>query len=319
MRVFVAGATGVLGRATIPRLIAAGHEVIGLARTPEKLLDVTRLGATPERGDVLDAATMNAIVAKTQPQAIVNLATAIPLKLRVNAKDWEPNDRIRTEGTHNLLNAARQTNCKLFVQESVGYVCAPHSTNWLTEESPLSAHPFLQATQQMERQVQQSTLPATLLRFAALTAADSWHTQQSIVALRRGLLPIVGDGTAWVSLISVEDAAAAILLTLENADTAAGKIYNVVDNDPDTMRAILTYAAECLHASPPRQVPALMAKMIVGSLTLEVFTASYRMSNARIRQELGFAPQFPTYRELWRHLAQQTAGKNFAASHDLNG
>lgn len=319
MRVFVAGATGVLGKATIPRLLAAGHEVVGLARTPEKLLEVVRMGATPERGDVLDAALMKSVAAKTQPDVIVNLATAIPLKLRVSPKDWEINDRIRMEGTQNLLQAAKQAKVKLFVQESVGYVCAPHASDWLTENSPLSTHPFLDATQQMETLVQRSGLPATLLRFAALTAADAWHTQQSIVALRRGLLPIVGEGTGYVSLISAEDAAAAILLAVENSDIAADKIYNVVDSDPAPMRAILAYAAECLHTSAPRHVPALMAKMIVGSLTLDVFTASYRMSNVLIRQELGFVPQFPTYRELWRHLAQQTAGKEFVASHDLKG
>ncbi len=317
MRVFVAGATGVLGRALLPRLVAARHEVTGLGRTPEKLLDVVRLGAKPERGDVLDGAAMRAIIEKIKPDAIVNLATEIPLKLRVTPKDWELNDRVRTEGTHNLLQAAKASNLTLFVQESVGYVCAPHPTGWLNETSPLSNHPFLAATQKMETLVRQSGVPSVILRLAAVMSAESWHFQQSVVALRRGLLPIVGNGSAFVSLNHADDVAQSIALALENPTIAAGKIYNVGDNEPASMRDILTYAAQCLRASAPRQVPEFMAKMIVGSLTLDVFTASYRMSNAKIRQELGFAPKYPSYRELWQQLAQEIGSKEFAASPDL--
>lgn len=317
MRVFVAGATGVLGRALLPRLVKAGHEVVGLGRTPEKLLDIVRLGGQPERGDVLDSAAMSAIIEKTKPDAIVNLATAIPLKLRVTPKDWELNDRIRLEGTHNLLQAAKEINLTLFVQESVGYVCASHPTGWLTETSPPSNHPFLSATQKMETWVQQSGVSNVILRLAAVMSAESWHFQQSVVALRRGLLPIIGDGSPFVSLIHADDVAQSIALALEAPTVAAGKIYNVVDNKPAPMRDVLTYAAECLKASAPHQVPAFMAKMIVGSLTLEVFTASYRMSNAKIRAELGFVPKYPSYRELWRQLAQEIGGKEFVASSDL--
>src|SRR5215468_7997401 len=99
MRVFVAGATGVLGRALLPELTAAGHEAVGLARSPEKLLTVDRMGAQAVRGDVLDAAGIRRLVEEARPDAIVNLATAIPLKLRLNPKDWEQNDRVRVEGT----------------------------------------------------------------------------------------------------------------------------------------------------------------------------------------------------------------------------
>ncbi len=317
MRVFVAGATGVLGRTLLPRLVSAGHEVIGLGRTAEKLLEIVQLGGTPERGDILDANVMRGIVERTRPDAIVNLATAIPLKLRVTPKDWELNDRIRTEGTRNLLEASQAANVRLFVQESVGYVCAPHATAWLDENAPLSPHPFLRATQQMEAQIKASGIPSVILRLAAVMASESWHFQQSVVALRRGLLPIVGDGSPFVSLIHADDAAQSIQRSLESPAMAAGKIYNVVDNEPAPMREVLTYAAQCLHASAPRQVPAFMAKMVVGSLTLEVFTASYRMTNAKIRQELGFVPRSPSYRELWHQLSQEIAGKEFVASSDL--
>src|SRR5690348_14609127 len=103
MRVFVAGATGVLGRALLPLLKAAGHQVFGLARTPEKLLQVSGQGTEAVRGDVLDAEAMRRLAREIQPEAMVNLATVIPLKLRIVPKDWEPNDRVRVEGATNLL------------------------------------------------------------------------------------------------------------------------------------------------------------------------------------------------------------------------
>ena len=317
MRVFVAGATGVLGKATVPRLLEAGHEVFGLARTPEKLLRVKMMNAEPMRGDVLDADAMRRLIAEIQPDAIVNLATAIPLKLRVNPKDWELNDRIRREGTENLLLAARGVDLKLFVQESVCYVCRAQGGAWITEESALTDHPFLRATIAMEDSVRATPVPATLLRFAALMSADSWHTQQSITALRRGLLPIIGDGENFVSLIHAQDAAQAIVLALSQPRKAAGQTFNVSDDAPAPMREILPVAAQLLNAQKPRSAPLLIAKMIAGAITVEVFTASYRLSNAKIKETLGFIPEYPTYRETWTEIAREIGGRDFTPSEDL--
>ena len=317
MKVFVAGATGVLGRAAVPQLLAAGHEVFGLARTPEKLLRVKMMNAEPMRGDVLDADAMRRIVTEIQPDAIVNLATAIPLKLRVNPKDWERNDRVRREGTANLLAAAQSIDLKLFVQESAGYVCHAQGEKWITEESSLTEHSFLRATIHMENAVRAATVPATLLRFSALMSADSWHTQQSVTALRRGLLPVIGDGGNYVSLIHAQDAAQAVVLALTNPQKSAGQTFNVTDDSPAPMRDILPLAAELLGAAKPRSAPLLMAKMIAGAITVEVFTASYRLANAKIKQTLGFAPRYPTYREIWAQIVREIGQRDFAPSDDL--
>lgn len=318
MRVLVAGATGVLGRATLPLLKAQGHEVYGLARTPEKMLNVAQMGATPMRGDVLDAARMMQVVAETKPEAIVNLATSIPLKLRVNLEHWKDNDQVRLEGTRNLLAAGREAGLRLFVQESTDQVCETQGDGWIDEASPRSAHAFLHATEQMEDMVSASKAPAAILRFSVLNAPDSWHTQQSVTAIRRGLLPVIGDGSAFVSMIHIEDAAQAIALCLQNPDAAKAQTFNVVDDEPARMRDILPYAANLLHAQPPRQVPPLMAKMIVGALTIDVLTQSHRMSNAKIKRALGFAPRYPTYRETWAGIAQALGGLDIAPSDDLN-
>ena len=319
MRVFVTGATGVIGRELLPQLLAAGHGVVGLARTPEKLLQVAKTGATPVRGDVLNAADMARVVGETRPEAIVNLATAIPLKLRVDLKDWQGNDQVREEGTRNLLTAAQSAgSVRLFVQESVGYVCASQGENWMDEAAPRTTNPFLAATIAMEKLVESSPVPHALLRFAALTSAESWHTQQMLPALRRGLLPIIGDGKAFFSLIHAYDAAQAIVAALAAPETANGQIYNVTDNEPAPAHEVLPYAAKLLNVSAPRHVPPFMAKMVVGALTVDVLTASYRMTNAKIRRELGFTPRYPTYRENWRQIVGELGGKEIAASDDLN-
>ncbi len=317
MRVLVAGATGVLGRATLPVLKAQGHEVYGLARTPEKMLNVAQMGATPMRGDVLDAARMMQVVAEAKPDAIVNLATSIPLKLRVNLEHWKENDRVRFEGTRNLLAAGRDANLRLFVQESTDQVCETQGDGWIDENAPRSAHAFLHATEQMEDMVRASKAPAAILRFSVLNAPDSWHTQQSVTAIQRGLLPIIGDGSAFVSMLHISDAAQAIALCLQNPEAAKGQTFNVVDDEPARMRDILPFAANLLHAQPPRQVPPLMAKMIVGALTIDVLTQSHRMSNAKIKQSLGFAPRYATYRETWAEIATALGSREIAASDDL--
>ena len=317
MKVFVAGATGVLGRALLPSLVALGHEVYGTGRTPEKVLAVAQMGATPVRADVLDAERIARAVGDVQPDAIVNLATSIPLKLRVNLDHWKENDRVRLEGSRNLLAAARNPNLRLFVQASADQVCDTQGDGWITEQSPRSSHAFLHATQEMEDRVRASGLPATLLRFSVLMAADSWHTQQSVTALKRGLLPVIGDGGAFVSMVHVADAVQAILLALQKPELAAGQTFNVADNEPARMRDILPYAAQLLHAQPPRTVPPLMAKMVVGALTIDVLTQSHRMSNEKIRNTLGFAPQFPTYRESWTQIVREIGASDFAASDDL--
>lgn len=303
MRVFVAGATGVLGRAALPALLAAGHEVYGLARTPEALLAVNRMGAHAVRGDLLDAALLKMAVDEARPEAVVNLATVMPRSVKIVPQEWTQNDRVRMEGSANLQQAAQNHLLRLFVQESVGYICSSQGAAWITEELPLTDHAFLRATRTMEAESQRSGLPTTLLRFAALADAHAWHIEQSIAMLKRGLLPIIGSGDAYMSMIHAQDAAQAIVCALEQPEQAAGQIFNVVDNAPAPMKEVWPFVARLLHAPTPKHVPPMLAKMAVGALTLEILGASYRMSNVKIRQTLGFIPRFPSYRETWTAIS----------------
>jgi nucleoside-diphosphate-sugar epimerase len=317
MRVFVAGASGVLGRAAIPPLIAAGHQVVGLAHRPESRETVERLGAQPTAGDILDAGGLARLLAEHRPEVVINLATSIPHRLKIDPADWVSNDRIRTDGARALIRASEAAGVGLLVQESVGYVCRSHGAEWIDEGSPRSTHPFLRATVEMEEIVRSARVPGVLLRFAALMSPDAWHTRQSVAALRRGVLPIIGGGDNFVSTIHAEDAAAAIAGVVAHRDTAAGKTYNVADDEPAPMAEIFGFAARVLRGPRPRSVPALLAKMAAGSVTIDVLAASYRMSNARIRADCGFAPRFPTYRETWLQIAAALGETPISLSSDL--
>lgn len=317
MHVFIAGASGILGRAVIPRLLRDGHRVTGLGRTPDKLLLIDRLGAAAVRGDILDTEALRALLVAARPDIVINLATAIPLRLKVEPRDWEPNDRIRVDGTLSLARGCEAAGVSLLIQESVGYVCTSRGADWITEESPRSRHPFLKATVQMEDIVRSAKTPGTILRLGALMAPDSWHTQQSVAALRRGMLPIIGRGNAFLSMIHVDDAARAIVNVIALPDVAAGATYSVVDSAPAAMSEVFPYAARVLNAPEPKHVPALLAKLIVGSVTVDILTASYRMSNRKIREEISFEPEYPTYKETWKQIAQSLSDRNILVSEEL--
>ena len=276
-----------------------------------------RLGAKALRGDVLDPEGIRRLICEAAPEAVVNLATAIPLRLRIDPRDWERNDRLRVEGTSNLLAGAQEAGARLFIQESVGYICRPQGVGWIEEDAPLSTHPFLKATIQMEDLARSAPVPTTILRFGALMAADSWHTQQSVAALRRGWLPIIGEGDAYLSLIHVEDAAQSICRALESPAEAAGQTFNVVDEEPAPMRDVFPYAARLLGAPAPKHMPPFVAKMTVGAITVDILTASYRLRSEKIRRALHFTPRYPSYRQTWKQIVEEIGGREVKLSDDL--
>jgi nucleoside-diphosphate-sugar epimerase len=316
MRILVIGASGVVGRVLVPRLLAEGHEVYGSAVSAEGVLAVDRLGAKVLRIDLLDEASVRNGVERAKPEGVVNLATAIPLRLKLDPRDWEQTNRLRNAGLKNLVAACRTQGGLPIVQEDVGYVCASKGDGWMDESAPRSRHAFLQPVVQMEDFALGCGLPVTLLRFAAVLGAEFWHTQQMVAALRRGMLPLVGDGSAFMSLVHVEDAARAIQLAVTRPPKSGSRVYNVVDEEPARMRDVLPYVARLLNAPAPRRVPAMLASLAAGALTMEILGASYRMSGARIREDLGFQPRYPTYRETWQEVGSHLQSKTIDLSGD---
>jgi len=275
MKVVVFGATGVLGRQVVPRLVERGHAVRAVLRDPKRSGLFAALGVEVRRGDILDAKSVEAAV--TDCDAALHLATAIPKT--GGAQDWSLNDRIRREGTAHLLAACERAGCKRYVQQSIAFLCGDRGAP-ADESAPLAENAFLQSTHDMESQVKSSTLDWSTLRGGLFYGPDTFEAGWRDAA-RAGALVIPGDGTARVSLVHAADMARAVVLATE--DAPARSIYHVTDDLPVSFRELFTYVAALVGTAPPSTG---------GEPMLPAFSAS----NARIKRELGWEPAYPSYR-----------------------
>jgi nucleoside-diphosphate-sugar epimerase len=300
LNVFVAGATGVLGRAVVRRLVERGHRVAGLSRSEENAALLRRLRAEPRPADLFEPETLRR--AAEGCEAVLHLATAIPTAVRTAPEDWEPNDRIRREGTRNLIDAAVGAGARLYLQESVLYVYGDRGGGWVDESIPPAAEPPLLARSaaDAEAMVREAAaargLAAAILRFGAFYHPEAHSTRVMLQLTRENRFPIIGTGKTWWNLIHVEDAAAAVALAVERPERAAGRTLDVCDGEPVMMGEALDYLATLMGARPPRRVPAFLARFAIGPHTLEILLASYRARGAAARAALGWSPAYPSFR-----------------------
>ncbi len=298
MRVFIAGASGVLGQATTRQLRAHGHEVVGLVRNQEKARVVRELDAEPVIGDLLDLEFVRGAVRGAD--AIMHLATAIPKKARPGAADWVMNDRLRREGTRNLIAAAREQKLQAFIQQSVAFLYGDRRGEWINEDTPLPNRPpsNLRSAVDAERYVltayDEFGLPGVILRGATFYGPDAWHTRSMINAIKHRMMPILGSGEQYWHYIYVEDIAAACVCAAENP--APGEIFFVADDWPFHAGDFLNYLASQLNAPAPFKMTVLLAYILTGSGARQ-FSQSVRYRTDKIKKMIGWTPRYPTYRE----------------------
>lgn len=309
MRVFLAGASGVIGRQLVPVLLAAGHEVTGTSRSERRVQELRALGAEGVVCDALDRDAVREAVAAAAPEAVIHQLTALPARIdpRTIARDFELNDRLRTEGTRILVDAAQAAGAKRILAQSIAfsYRAGPPGTLH-GEEDPLIA--AAEADSSYSRSagalcaLEETVLAANgiVLRYGyfygpgAAIASDGSMAD----ALRSRQFPIVGGGTGVWSFVQVHDAAEATLAALERG--TPGTAYNVVDDEPARVSEWLPALAAAVGAKPPRRVPAWLARPLAGSYGVQVMTRAQGASNARAKQELGWAPACPSWREGFR-------------------
>ncbi len=304
MKVFVAGASGVIGRVLVPRLLEAGHQVTGMTRSAERAQLLEAQGAEAVVCDVYDAEALERAVGNAQPDVLVHQLTALPPALdpRKIGEQLAANDRIRVEGTRNLMLAAQAVGVSRVVAQSVAFAYAPEG-GWVKEEGdPLwlaAPDPWrrsVDALVSLERSVLGGASEGVVLRYGffygpgAAYAADG-----SIAALvhKRGV-PIVGKGTGLFSFVHVDDAADATVLAIERG---APGVYNIADDDPALVREWLPIYAAALGAPKPLRVPVLAARALAGRYGVYVMTEQRGASNARVKAELGWAPKERSWRE----------------------
>jgi nucleoside-diphosphate-sugar epimerase len=301
MRVLVAGGTGVIGRQLVPLLRSAGHDVVVLSRPGRSANAAERLGAAVVTGDALDRAAVASAVRSAAPHAIVNMLTAIPpaINPRRLAKDFELTNRLRTEGTRNLLDAARDVGVRRVVAQGLAYAYDPSGSGPADEEAPLWQNPpkqfvpVLAALRDLERQ----TLSAqgAVLRFGHLYGPGTIYAPDGsfVQQVRGGKVPLVGGGTATFSFTHTRDAASAVVAALDSDYTG---VLNIVDDEPAPMHVWLPELADILGAKRPKGAPAALARMAVGGWGVAFMTQLRGADNSRAKRLLDWTPRYPSWR-----------------------
>jgi nucleoside-diphosphate-sugar epimerase len=300
MRIFVAGATGVVGQRAVPLLVEAGHEVTAVARTPEKAAWLRSVGATPVSVDLFDAAAVTEAMAGHD--VVINLATSIPPASRAARRSaWAGNDRIRTVASANLAGAAIATGAGRYIQESISLIYADGGDRWLAEDAPIDPLPHTRSTLAAEAAAQRVTDAGGIgvaLRFG-LHYGRLRHVDELARILRTGVAPAFGrDG--YTPSIHIDDAATAVVAAL---DAPAG-VYNVSDDEPVTRGEYFGALAAALDTRRPRILPRGLARLF-GSLGLSL-ARSLRVSNRRFKEATGWAPRYPSVREGWPASVDRT-------------
>lgn len=307
MRVFVAGATGAMGRPLVRQLVAAGHEVTGTTRSEERADGIRTAGAGAAVCDVLDTDALGRAVAEASPEVVVHALTALPDRIDWKAKEdpLAATNRLRQEGTRNLIAAARAAGARRLIGESVAFLYEP-SGQWVKdEEAPLftaAPGPFgraVAALADLESQVLGAEgIEGLVLRFGWFYGPGTSYASDRAQAeeFHRRRFPIVGKGTGVFSFIHVEDVASATVAAVES--DAVG-VLNIVDDDPAPQREWAPVYAEAVGAKKPRRAPLWLAKLIAGPVALNAVELR-GASNARAKRELGWEPRYSSWRQGFR-------------------
>jgi nucleoside-diphosphate-sugar epimerase len=300
MRVFVAGAAGVMGQRLVPLLTAAGHEVTGTTRSAAREADIRRLGATPVIVDGLDANAVLTALGQARPEVIIHQMTSLSaLKdFRNFDKGFAVTNQLRTTGTDNLLAAARAAGTGRFIAQSfTSWPYARVGGPVKTEDDPLDTRPpaamteSLRAIKHVEEAV--SAFPGgVVLRYGGFYGPGA--SENMLGPVRKRMLPVIGGGTGIWSFLHADDAAAA---TAAAVTRGAPGIYNVVDDDPAAVSEWLPFLARCLGAKPPLHVPAWLGRLLGGEAAAVMMTEQRGASNAKAKRELGWSPRYPSWRD----------------------
>ena len=311
MRIFLAGSTGVIGRELLPLLIERGHEVVALTRREEEVARLRSAGAEPAVADVFDAEGLRSVVAKARPEAVVHELTSLPDVFDPGriAEQFAANNRIRREGTLNLLDGARAGGAKKVVAQSIAFGYKPVGSRIKSEEAPLfvdAPEPWgesVRAAKDLEEAVlDDEGIEGVVLRYGHLYGPGTFFAPDGQIGrgLLAGAVPIAGEGEGTYSFLHVQDVASATVAAVEGWPSG---VYNVVDDAPARAREWLPYYAEILGAVEPPRVSREELLEAAGWLTLHQITEMRGASNARAREQ-GWAPKYPTWRDGFADLAR---------------
>jgi nucleoside-diphosphate-sugar epimerase len=296
MRVFIAGATGVLGRRMVRQFTEKGHSVVGLARDEKGQQTIRKLGGESVVADIFDADSTAAAVG--QADVVIHAATSIPAKVSSGPADWELNDRLRREGTQALTEAAAKLGAKTYIQQSVVWVARPADDSFFDEKTTVEQPDELYRSAFDGEQIalaagEKYGFEVAVLRCGGFYAPDAHHTRIFAEGLLKRRLPLIGAGEAVSANLHADDAASAFVAAAE-----AGRrgLWHVTDDEPTTIREMLYEFARKLGAPAPRRIPLWLARLFVWKGVIQFFTRSTRTSNRLFREETGWSPRFSSFR-----------------------
>jgi nucleoside-diphosphate-sugar epimerase len=305
MKVFVAGATGAMGRQLVPRLLQAGHRVVGMTRSESKRAQLWDLGAQPVVADALDPDQVAKAVAEAQPDVIVHELTAIGVvDPRRFDRSFALTNRLRTEGTDHLLSAGKAVGVRKFVAQS--YAAWPYARTGgpvKSEDDPLDPTPPRQMRESMTaiRHLEEAVLGADwtegiVLRYGAFYGPGTSMSagSEQLEMIRKRKFPVVGDGGGLWSFVHIADAAEATVAAIEHGRRGT---YNVVDDEPAPVAEWLPALADAIGAPRPFRVPRLVGRLFAGEAGAVMMTEIRGASNAKAKRELGWQPGHPSWRE----------------------
>lgn len=310
MRVFVAGATGAIGKRLVPLLRDAGHTVTGTTRHADKATSLRSMGATPIIVNALSREEVVTAVRNAKPDVIIHQLTAIPEKLNMRRFDEEfaTTNRLRIEGTDNLMAAARAVGCPRFIAQSYAGWPYERSGGWVkTEEDRLTTSPepgfrgTLDAIMHLESTVlRDRSVEGFVLRYGSFYGpGTSLGVGGSLLEdVRKRRVPIIGRGTGYWSFLHIEDAATATLAAVE-AETPG--LYNIADDEPAPVSEWLPFLAESLGSKPPLHIPTWVGRFAIGQHGVAMMTTGRGASNHKAKSTLRWRLKWPSWRQGFQH------------------
>jgi nucleoside-diphosphate-sugar epimerase len=308
MRVFVAGASGVIGGRLVPQLRERGHEVTGATRSPERAEEVRRAGAEAVVCDAFDAEALKRAVAAAMPDVVVNELTSLPRDYdprKLDESFYGPTNRVRTEGGGNLLEAARAAGARRFVTQSIAFLYAREGDMVVDEtarpatDAPAPFGDGVRAMVSHERAALDADgIEALVLRYGWFYGPGTYYAPDGSIAemVRKRRFPIISGTDGLFSFVHVDDAAGATVAACEGGPEGT---YNVVDDEPATIAQWLPVYAEALGAKRPWRVPGFIGRLF-GGTAAQMAIGLRGAQNAKAKRELGWEPRYPSWRQGFR-------------------
>jgi 2-alkyl-3-oxoalkanoate reductase len=306
MKVFVAGASGAMGKRLVPQLVAGGYEVVALTRSEAKAGALRAVGAQAVVADALDRPAVIQGVMRTEPEVVIHQLSGLTgVKSFKNFdREFALTNRLRTEGTDYLLEGARAAGARRFIAQSYGnWNYARTGSELKTEDDPFDPSPPRNQTESLKaiRYVEEAVVGANGIEGIALRYANFYGPGTGfaldgdiVKQVRKRQLPLVGDGGGVWSFVHMDDAATAAINAIDHGTPG---VYNIVDDQPVAVATWLPALAEAVGAKPPRHVPVWLGRLAAGEVGVSMMTQIRGTSNAKAKRELGFAPRYPSYRE----------------------